>query len=163
MICQEITLPIKSSTFWKDSTCVLRYIRNKEKRFQTFVANSVSILEQSQEAQWRYVDTTSNPADEASRGMSVDSLINDPRLTRGPRFLRSPPESWPSQTIDLGPVPEERSWSENGIKRSPHWSNWTRKPTVEDFPAIPYLPVYNAHLYFGLQRKQKTEEKVAKK
>ena len=66
----------------------------------------MSILEQSQEAQWRYVDTTSNPADEASRGMAVDSLINDPRLTRGPRFLRSLPETWMSQTIDLGPVPE---------------------------------------------------------
>ncbi|XP_015747596.1 PREDICTED: uncharacterized protein LOC107327368 [Acropora digitifera] len=107
MIRQEITLPIKSSTFWTDSTCVLRYIRNKEKRFQTFVANRVTrILEQSQEAQWRYVDTTSNPADEASRGMSVDSLINDLRWTRGPRFLRSPPESWLSQPIDLGPIPE---------------------------------------------------------
>ena len=88
MIRQEITLPIKSSTFWTDSTCALRYIRNKEKMFQTFVANRVTrILEQSQEAQWRSVDTTSNAADEASRGMSVNSLINDLRWMRGPRHI----------------------------------------------------------------------------
>ncbi|KAK3737652.1 hypothetical protein QZH41_003414 [Actinostola sp. cb2023] len=56
------------STFWTDSTCVLRYIRNQEKRFQVFVANRVTkILSQSEETQWRYVDTASNPADEASR------------------------------------------------------------------------------------------------
>ncbi|XP_074611044.1 uncharacterized protein LOC141865611 [Acropora palmata] len=109
MIRQEIRLPIKSLTFWTDSTCVLRYIRNKEKRFQTFVANRVTrSLEQSQEAQWRYIDTTSNPADEASRGMSVDSLINNLRWTRtrGPRFLRLPHESWPSQPLDLDPIPQ---------------------------------------------------------
>lgn len=107
MTRQEITLPIKSSTSWRDGTCVLRYIRNKEKRFQTFVANRVTrILEQSQEAQWRYVDATSNPVDEASRGMSVESLINDLRWTPGPRILRSPPESWPLQPTDLGLIPE---------------------------------------------------------
>ena len=107
MIRQEIRLPIKSLTFWTDSTCVLWYIRNKEKRFQTFVANRVTrSLEQSKEAQWRYVDTTSNPADQALRGMSVDSLISDLRWTRaqGPRFLRLPHESWPSQPLD--PIPQ---------------------------------------------------------
>ena len=107
IIRKEITLPIKSSTFWTDSTCVLRYIRNKEKKFQTFVANRVTrILEQSREEQWQYVDTTFNPADEASRGMSVDSLINNLSWTRGPKFLRSSPESWPPQPTDLGPIPE---------------------------------------------------------
>ncbi|KAK3727377.1 hypothetical protein QZH41_006033 [Actinostola sp. cb2023] len=68
MIRKEIADPIDKSTFWTDSTCVLRYIRNQEKRFQVFVANRVTkILSQSEETQWRYVDTASNPADEASR------------------------------------------------------------------------------------------------
>ncbi|KAK3733611.1 hypothetical protein QZH41_005188 [Actinostola sp. cb2023] len=39
MIRKEIAYPIDKSTFWTDSTCVLRYIRNQEKRFQVFVAN----------------------------------------------------------------------------------------------------------------------------
>ena len=41
MIKQEVTLSIDQSTFWTDSTCVLRYIENKDKRFQTFVANRI--------------------------------------------------------------------------------------------------------------------------
>ena len=58
MIKQEVTLSIDQSTFWTDSTCVLRYIENKDKRFQTFVANRISaILDQSTATQWRHVDT----------------------------------------------------------------------------------------------------------
>ena len=53
MIKQEISIPTDSSTFWTDSTCVLRYIENKDKRFQTFVANRISaILDQSTASQW---------------------------------------------------------------------------------------------------------------
>ncbi|XP_068723574.1 uncharacterized protein [Montipora capricornis] len=58
IIKQELDLPLDGSTFWTDSTCVLRYIENKDKRFQTFVANRISaILDQSAAMQWRYVDT----------------------------------------------------------------------------------------------------------
>ena len=39
MIRQEIDLKINQSHFWTDSTCVLRYIENYERRFQTFIAN----------------------------------------------------------------------------------------------------------------------------
>ena len=76
IIKQEVTLSIDQSTFWTDSTCVLRYIENKDKRFQTFVANRISaILDQSTATQWRHVDSIQNPADEASRGMTVEALL----------------------------------------------------------------------------------------
>ncbi|XP_032226970.1 uncharacterized protein LOC116610275 [Nematostella vectensis] len=69
MITQEIDLPLAKSTFWTDSTCVIRYIENRKKRFQVFVANRVAaILDESDPTQWRYVDTANNPADEVSRG-----------------------------------------------------------------------------------------------
>ena len=96
MIKQEVTLSIDQSTFWTDSTCVLRYIENKDKRFQTFVANRISaILDQSTATQWRHVDTIQNPADEASRGMTVEALLNNERWIQGPEFLRQPEEEWP--------------------------------------------------------------------
>ena len=105
MIKQEVTMPINSLTFWTDSTCVLRYIENKDKRFQTFVANCISaILEQSAAMQWRYVDTSLNPADEASRGMTADALINDRRWTRGPDFLYNSEQTWPQRPADLGEI-----------------------------------------------------------
>ena len=63
MIRRELGLPVHSSTFWTDSTCVLRYVENKDKRFQIFVAHRVSaILDQSTATQWRYVETSLNPA-----------------------------------------------------------------------------------------------------
>lgn len=98
IIRTETTLPIDSSTFWTDSTCVLQYIANKNKRFQVFVANRVAkILDQSDETQWRYVGTELNPADEASRGLTVDAFLSDQRWTAGPEFLYEAPDAWPQQ------------------------------------------------------------------
>ncbi|XP_067451997.1 uncharacterized protein [Thunnus thynnus] len=41
MLQSELELPLKPSNFWTDSTSVLKYIKNEDKRFQTFVANRV--------------------------------------------------------------------------------------------------------------------------
>lgn len=40
----ELNMPLKESTFWTDSTTVLRYIANDSARFKTFVANRVSLI-----------------------------------------------------------------------------------------------------------------------
>ena len=108
MIEQELSTPVHSSTFWADSTCVLRYIENKDKRFQTFVANRISaLLNQSTAAQWRYVDTSLNPADEASRGMTVEGLLNNERRTQGPEFLKQSEEEWPRRPPSMGEIPAD--------------------------------------------------------
>ncbi|XP_028415393.1 uncharacterized protein LOC114538415 [Dendronephthya gigantea] len=79
----ELSLPTDQSFFWTDSTCVLRYIENTTKRFQTFVANRIATIhDASTPKQWNYVDTRSNPADDASRGVPADSLAMD----QGSRF-----------------------------------------------------------------------------
>ena len=44
LIRDEIGYPINSSVFWTDSTCVLRYVENDERRCETFVANRVSAI-----------------------------------------------------------------------------------------------------------------------
>ena len=76
MTRQEIELSIHNSFYWTDSTCVLRYIANSERRYKTFVANRVAaIREQSTPCQWRYVGTKMNPADDASRGLSAEAII----------------------------------------------------------------------------------------
>ncbi|KAK3737962.1 hypothetical protein QZH41_000763 [Actinostola sp. cb2023] len=91
-----------------DSTCVLRYIENKDKRFQTFVANRVAaILDQSTETQWKYVETSLNPADEASRGMTVDAFLHNKRWTDGPDFLKQSEETWPQRPPDMGQIPND--------------------------------------------------------
>ena len=76
LIRDEIEYSIETSIFWTDSTCVLRYVENDEKRYETFVANRVSaIREQSLPSRWRHVDTKLNPTDNASRGISADNII----------------------------------------------------------------------------------------
>ena len=88
MIRRELNLPIHSSTFWTDSTCVLQYVISEDRRFHTFVENRVStIREGSSPVQWRYVDSQSNPADDCSRGLSADEMLNQQRWSQGPAFL----------------------------------------------------------------------------
>lgn len=96
---QELSLPINQSFFWTDSTCVLRYIENQDKRFQTFVANRVATIHNASSlSQWSYVNTQLNPADDASRGVSADSLD---RSIQGPDFITQSSETWPQRPADM--------------------------------------------------------------
>jgi hypothetical protein len=75
MVRHESDIRIDASQFWTDSTCVLGYLKNRI--FQTFVANRIAtILETSSPIQWRYVTSEQNPADDASRGLTADALLN---------------------------------------------------------------------------------------
>ena len=72
-IKEDLHIVVTRSIFWTDSTCVLQYIRNTSKRFHTFVANRLAIIhENSASHQWRHVSSELNPADDASRGISID-------------------------------------------------------------------------------------------
>jgi ribonuclease HI len=47
-MCQvELSLPVEETLFWTDSTCVLKYLENEEKRFQTFVANRINVIREA--------------------------------------------------------------------------------------------------------------------
>ena len=102
---EEVRFPISESTFWTDSTIVLGYIRNEDRRFKTFVANRVSkIRDVSSPHQWRHVSTKNNPADDGSRG-TADLT----RWLSGPDFLLETSEKWPVskyETLDMSQDPE---------------------------------------------------------
>ena len=40
---EELELTIDESIFWTDSTSVLQYIKNEDRRFYTFVANRLAV------------------------------------------------------------------------------------------------------------------------
>ena len=90
LLQRELKMKIDETFYWTDSTIVLAYIKNQEKRFHTFVAN---IHEGSKVDQWRHVPSTVNPADDASRGFAAHEM-ND-RWLRGPEFLLTPEDEWP--------------------------------------------------------------------
>ena len=103
MIRNESDVKIDSSTFWTDSTCLLGYLSNTSKRFKTFVANRVVTIRYiSSSSEWRYVDSTQNPVDDASRGLSAEALVKNQRWLTGPEFLWKPEEFW-SRLTDAPP------------------------------------------------------------
>lgn len=92
----ELQLQFQESVFWSDSVTVLKYIRNRTSRFRTFVANRVdTILKISEPHQWRYINTSQNPADCASRGLDAGKFIQSHTWLQGPDFLTKPMENWP--------------------------------------------------------------------
>jgi hypothetical protein len=106
MLRQELDLPIQESRYWTDSEIVLHYLKNRTRRFQTFVANRIEeIKENSLLEEWSHVPGTQNPADDASRGKDPTDLSLDHRWLHGPDFLWMPETCWPS--CDVVEVPEE--------------------------------------------------------
>ncbi|XP_023819257.1 uncharacterized protein LOC111948793 [Oryzias latipes] len=102
----HLEIPVDQTFFWTDSTIVLHYINNQERRFATFVANRIAkIQERTERHQWKYVDTASNPADDVSRGMSASDILSSERWVSGPSFLQGSEEDWPTQP-KLGSLPE---------------------------------------------------------
>ena len=142
MLKKELDEEPDDIIFHTDSTTVLRYIANDQKRFQVFVANRVQMIRDfSSPAQWRYVDTKDNPADDASRGMDGPTLLNQQRWFNGPAFLWRPEKEWPGQPFTMGEVPDNDPevkrvvfTSATAIDDSPstvsklieHYSNWYR-------------------------------------
>lgn len=105
MIIREIDLNISSTFIWTDSEITLQYIRNKSRRFKTYVANRVCEIRQVSElSQWRYCPGNLNPANDASCGLSAQQLLSSDRWFAGPTFLSQPEAEWP--TTEIGHLPE---------------------------------------------------------
>lgn len=96
MLRSELQLNLEESIFWTDSQSVIKYIYNQNKRFHTFVANRLAVIHDlSKEDQWKYVDSKQNPADDASRGLNIESLLKSKRWLQGPEFLKDEESQWP--------------------------------------------------------------------
>lgn len=70
---------------------------------QGFVGTRVAEIQSlTNVADWRYVDTNQNPADDLTRGLHLAALTQPHRWSCGPNFLYQQPDEWP-----LTPVPSE--------------------------------------------------------
>ncbi|XP_076810887.1 uncharacterized protein LOC143453439 [Clavelina lepadiformis] len=108
LVVKELQLKIKRAVYWTDSTSVLQYISNTSKRFQTFVANRLSLIHKlSTPSQWRHVDTKRNPADIASRGLMPNEISKATLWFHGPEFLWNAYDQWPSRPSSLPPLPDD--------------------------------------------------------
>ena len=94
LLLDELDIDGLVARFWVDSMIVLGYIRNDTKRFRTYVANRVKkIRDMTEKDAWSYVSTDDNPADDASRGLSVHDTAKVDRWFHGPAFLKEMDDS----------------------------------------------------------------------
>ena len=76
---------------WTDSELVLKWISGSSRRWKTFVANRVAEIQEAlSNESWRFIPGEINPADCASRGMTVEELLDFDLWWRGPDFLSCP-------------------------------------------------------------------------
>ena len=102
---EELEYDQIEEVFYTDSQVVLGYIKNDARRFHVFVANRVQqIRDNSTPDQWKYIETKENPADDSSRGLSPQDLI-DSRWLNGPPFLwqRELPNRNDDVNLDISP------------------------------------------------------------
>ncbi len=89
---------VVGTTFWRDSTNVLHWIRSESRTFKQFVANRVGeIHRETDPDQWRHVPGELNPADLPTRGMSATELAESKLWIEGPEFLRTDESTWPEK------------------------------------------------------------------
>ena len=128
MLRKELKIEGLETFYWVDNKIVLGYILNKTRRYRVYVANRVRVVEEHMEEEgedpedrWRYIDTSDNPADYASRGISPKDTIKVDRWFGGPMFLRESDEGWRISRPDDRTVkndPEIKGNQENQCYRS---------------------------------------------
>ena len=95
MLNNELDINVDDEIFWTDSKVVLGYINSDVRRLKVFVANRVQqIRDHTSPKQWHYVESCSNPADDASRGLDSKKKDQIKRWFDGPYFLWSRKQSW---------------------------------------------------------------------
>ena len=71
MLKREIEIPLtEPSISWTDSMSVLRYVKNENKHFHTFVVNRIAMIrDSSSPGQWYHMEGITNPANHTFRGL----------------------------------------------------------------------------------------------
>ncbi|KAI2646049.1 Gag-Pro-Pol polyprotein [Labeo rohita] len=129
LLANELTLKLDKITYWTDSTIVLHWLHSESCRYKVFVGTRVAeIQELTNQAEWRYVNSEGNPADDLTRGKSLRDLIGTNRWLQGPEFLLQPQEEWPSHPTSS--VHDSEDTTE--LKGGPFCGITTTMPLISD-------------------------------
>ena len=97
---EQLQLPVEKKFLWTDNQCVLHWIMSK-KPLTTFVRNRFKEITETKAISFRYVNTSQNPADLASRGGSAQDLDICELWWRGPKWLQDSEKTWPTWDIPI--------------------------------------------------------------
>ena len=88
----------KQVYYWTDSMNVLYWINTPANRLKTFVSNRIGqIQSHSDSKQWRHVPTDQNPADIATRDITMSEMVDSKLWWKGPDFLSKSEVDWPQE------------------------------------------------------------------
>ncbi|UYV63366.1 hypothetical protein LAZ67_2003863 [Cordylochernes scorpioides] len=76
LVCTAMSLNINKVTLWSDSTIVLSWLASEHSRWKPYVSNRVKNIKELIPCRWKHVKGEDNPADLASRGISLDQLLD---------------------------------------------------------------------------------------
>ncbi|XP_021964268.1 uncharacterized protein LOC110859615 [Folsomia candida] len=92
LVAKALKMNFTDMVAYADSTLTLGWIRSEPYKYKTFVANRITkIQELIPGDKWGFVRGIDNPADCASRGISVQEFINHPLWWNGPSWLNEKP------------------------------------------------------------------------
>ncbi|XP_065170182.1 uncharacterized protein [Atheta coriaria] len=82
---------------WTDSAITYTWVNNHPSRWKEFVHNRVTFIQEVSSAiQWRFVPGRLNPADCATRGLTMAELFSHTLWWNGPSYLLQAPDCWSS-------------------------------------------------------------------
>jgi hypothetical protein len=96
LVRKALNVKIEDCHFYTDNACVKVWITSDTKALTAYVARRAGkIQDDTIIANWHWVDTSSNPADVASRGCSLEELAADSLWWNGPDFLHQIEPDYP--------------------------------------------------------------------
>ena len=105
MLREESDVHVDDEIFWTDSQVVLGYIDSDVHQFKVFVANRVQqIRDHTSTKQWHFIESSNNPADDASHGLDSKTKNQIKRWFNGPSFLWDKKQCW-LQKCEINEVP----------------------------------------------------------
>ena len=97
-VVDELKLCISKKVILTDSQCVLHWIKS-DKQLPVFVQNRVNEIRQLENVSFGFIPSQENPADLATRGLTVLEIKQSKLWWHGPSQLQSAERNWPSWNL----------------------------------------------------------------
>lgn len=146
-----LKIPKNKIFAWTDSMVVMSWLQSQPSRWRTFVANRVAdITRILDNDRWRFVQSTDNPADIATRGVKASDLASFDLWWSGPEWLKH--KNVDTHTYE---IPQ----TELELKASSFHTNVEDKPIWEYFSSISRMKRILAYCRRFRKQEGETREK----